>query len=104
MTKPTGLTVAQGQVATFHCQHSTADVIGWRLNDTALNGHDSSFVRSVASSTSHSDGVIRYTLTIAALPEYNQTEIECVALFLDGSPVEYTDTVILTIQGLFMVL
>lgn len=95
-------TVAQGQEATFHCQHSTADAVVWKLNDIALNSHNSSFVGDIAVRTSYSDGVSRNTLTLPALPKYNQTRIECVA-FSDGSAVEHIDTVILTIQGLFIV-
>ena len=37
------------------------------------------------------------TLTIIARPEYNGTEVECVAVFSGGSPTEVTPSVILTI-------
>jgi hypothetical protein len=35
-------------------------------------------------------GTIVYTLTIPAEPQYNGTVVECVAVFLDGSPTEET--------------
>jgi hypothetical protein len=35
-------------------------------------------------------GNIVYTLTIPAEPQYNGTVVECVAVFLDGSPIEVT--------------
>ena len=97
MITPAQRTVAQKQIARFDCQHSTADAIGWRLNGTTFL--DRSLQGVSASSTSLAGGVLN-TLTIVALPDYNQTSIECVAFFDTGSPIEVTDIIMLTVQGL----
>ena len=89
--------MAQEQHAVFNCQHSTAHSIGWRLNGIPLL--DTSLVGVEARSTSLPGGVLN-TLTIEARPEYNLTNIECVATFFDDSPSEATGVVKLTIQGL----
>ena len=39
-------------------------------------------------------------LTILALPEYNGTVVECVALFFDGSSPELTPPVYLLVEGI----
>ena len=44
-----------------------------------------------------------YTLSIETLLEFNQTTVECVATFLDGSPPQVTPAVVLLIQGLLNV-
>ena len=88
--------MAQGQHAAFNCQHSTAHSIGWRLNRIPLL--DTSLVGVEARSTALPGGVLN-TLTIEALPEYNLTIIECVAVFFDDSPSEATGGATLTIQG-----
>ena len=41
-------------------------------------------------------GTIVNTLTIPASVEYNGTEVECVVVFLDGSPNELTPSATLT--------
>ena len=82
-------------VAVFHCQHPTADAIGWRLNGTTLLG--STLDGVIATSTSTASGILN-TLNISALPHYNQTKVECVAYF-DDSPTMDSDVVNLTIQG-----
>ena len=92
----TGLKVAERVVAKFYCQHPTADAIGWRLNGTTLLG--STLDGVVATTNSEADEIIN-TLTVLALPYYNQTEVECVAYFDDGSPTMHSDVVNLTIQG-----
>ena len=92
---PTPTIVEVGQVAEFQCQHTTADVIFWRLNGTHVT-----FKSGVTTSfTILPGGGILNKLTIEARPEYNTTSVECVALFIDGSPLVVTDTVVLTIQG-----
>ena len=82
----------------FQCQHSTADVIGWRLNGTLLSAY--AHQNTTVSSIPLSDGGITYKLMIIALPEYNNTSIECVAVFLDpGLPIMETAPIVLLIQG-----
>ena len=45
-----------------------------------------------------------YTLSIETLLEFNQTTVECVAIFFDGTPPQVTPAVMLLIQGLKNVL
>ena len=96
MLSPVDQVVAQGQRAVFNCQHSTAHSIGWRLNGIPLL--DTSLVGVEARSTALPGGVLN-TVTIEALPEYNLTIIECVAIFFDHSPPQETEAATLTIQG-----
>ena len=82
-------------MATFQYQHPTAAAISWRINVTFL----SDFSEGI--STVHSsDGVS--TLTIVALPKYNSTVIECVAVFFD-SPTEETTPAIMIVQGKYTI-
>ena len=37
------------------------------------------------------------TLSIPAIPQYNGTEVVCIAIFADGSPNEITPAAILTV-------
>ena len=73
--------------AVFRCRHQRLDVqIGWPINGSSSTlYHDvvDSFIRD-------SNGTRVDTLTIPAIPEYNGTEIVCVATFFDGSPDETT--------------
>ena len=73
--------------AMFRCRHQRVDaVISWQINGSSSRlNHDvvDSFIRQ-------SNGTIVDTLTIPAIPEYNGTEVVCVATFFDGSPSEVT--------------
>ena len=90
---PSDLVVAQ---AVFCCQRPTANAIGWRLNGTTLLA--STLDGVVATSTSTARGIFNI-LTISALPHYNQTRVECVAVYFEGSLITDSDVVNLTIQG-----
>ena len=58
--------MAEGVAAVFHCQHATADAIGWRLNGTTLLG---STLDGVAATTSSvADGILNTLITLA-LPQ-----------------------------------
>ena len=97
LVAPIQQTVAQGQNAEFQCQHSTGDAISWTLNGTSYLGLH---LDGVSTNSTPLPGGVLGTLTIVAYPEYNQTGIRCVATFFDGSPIEQSDPVMLTIQGL----
>ena len=92
------MAVEQGN-ATFYCQHCSRDVIDWILNGKPVkmidSPHISTNVQTVGS------GKI-YMLSIRTLPEFNETIVECVAIFHDindGLP-QFTPRVTLLIQGL----
>ena len=51
-----------------------------------------------------SGGGFRSSLSICALPGYNKTAVECVAIFYRGSfPFQFTAPVTLLIQGLIII-
>ena len=91
---PTEQTVAQGQEVVFHCQHSTAHVVSWRLNERFI---DSSFLGVATYTTSLPDGITS-ALTMEALSQYNTTRVECLTFFESSLSVA-TDVVTLIIQG-----
>ena len=96
---PTNLTVVEGVEAVFHCQHPTADAIGWRLNGTTF--FDSSWDDVFVAITSIAGGIVN-TLTILALSHYNKTQVECMALYFDGYPNMVSITGNLIVQGLLI--
>ena len=81
------------EVATFVCQHLSCDAITWRVNGKLLNRIN------LPDITISSNGTIRL-LSIGTLLEYNGTTVECVAVFLDGTPPLSTLPVTLLIQGI----
>ena len=94
---PFPLTVAVEQgTATFQCQHSFADAVGWRVNGTLLNVVK--FQNISATSTPGFNGITTHILSIGTLVEYNGVTIECVAFFDRSSP-QFTPLVPLFIQG-----
>ena len=88
-TVPSSLTVAVGEEAVFLCRYPGATII-WQINGTAVV--DSQLVTLTSSGEQLLD-----TLTITALPEYNGTEVQCVALLQDFS-IQRAPPVYLTIH------
>ena len=76
-TVPSSLEVNAGEEAVFLCQYPGA-AINWLINGVAA-------VSSLSITITSSDEQASDTLTITALPEYNGTEVQCVALLLDFS-------------------
>ena len=86
---PVSQEVAIGAGAEFRCHHPTADTIRWRVNGSLVGR--SSFPDITPSTTREVNGNLVDTLTIIARPEYNGTEVVCVARFDDESPDEQTE-------------
>ena len=83
--------VSVNEDVVFHCSHSTADTIGWLINGSSLGSNPPDDIMPSVK-----------TLTIIALPKYNNTEIQCVAVYFDGvTPIERSDPVTLIIPGQF---
>ena len=80
--------------AVFRCRHQRLDAqIGW-----LMNGSSSRLYRDVMDAfIQDSNGTRVDTLTIPAIPEYNGTEVVCVATFIYGYPREVTPPAILTV-------
>ena len=90
---PSPLTVAvEQEVAVFVCQHLSSDGIAWLVNGTSLN-------RIISPDITTSNNGTIFLLSIGTLLDYNETTVECVATFLDGSPPIFTPNVTLLIQG-----
>ena len=67
----------------FRCRHQRTDaVISWLINGSSLRLYPD----VVGGSFRDSNGTLVDILTIPAIPEYNGTEVICVANFFDGSP------------------
>ena len=81
----------------FRCRHQRIDtVIRWQINGSSSRLYPDvmdGFFRD-------SNGTRVDTLTIPAIPEYNGTEVVCVATFIDGSPRELTPPADLIITGM----
>ena len=92
---PTSQEVAVDREAVFRCRHSTADTIRWRLDGMLIGGSPPPDV--TPSSARGKDGNLVQILTIVASPQYNGSEVVCVARFDDGSPDE--TTLPATLQG-----
>ena len=100
---PSPLTVAVEQgTATFYCKHLTCDNIGWRVNGVPVNRINSPNI-SINDIQESGGGRIN-TLSIGTLLEFNQTAVECVAVFFHGTPSPLTPAVTLLIQGLLNII
>ena len=91
------MAVEQG-TATFYCQCLSCDSISWRVNGTAENRINSPNISTSVIQQIRGGRV----LSIRTLLEFNQTTVECVAIFYDGTPPLFTPAVTLLIQGLIV--
>ena len=90
---PTNVGVAPREQAIFHCQYLTADYVLWHVNGTVVRRN---YHPDITPGTTRDDNdELVDTLTITAHPEYNGTEVVCVAGFDDGRPEEPSGTVFL---------
>ena len=82
--------------AVFRCRHQCLDAqIGW-----LINGSFSVLYRDVVDGFTRDNGTRVDTLTIPAIPEYNGTEVVCIATFFGGSPDEVIPPADLIIIGM----
>ena len=81
--------MAIGAEAEFRCQHSTADAIRWRVNGSLVGRSPPPDI--ILDLVYDVNGNLVDTLSITARPEYNGTEVVCVARFDNGSPAEQTE-------------
>ena len=79
-------------MAEFRCQHQTADIIRWRVNNTLVGRNTPP---DIIPGTTADDGNLVDTLFITARPEYNGTMVVCVARFDDETPDEQTEPAVL---------
>ena len=80
-----------GEEAVFRCEHHSAVAIFWRINGTALSSRTDLY-------DDFNNDLIGQ-LTVTALTKYNNTLIQCVALFVSDNTQPETASAILKIQG-----
>ena len=85
--------VATGAEAVFRCRRPTADVIRWRVNGSLVGRNPPPDITPSIIRDDNGNSVD--TLTITALPQYNGTEVVCVARFDDSRPEELSQPAIL---------
>ena len=95
---PPLMVVTLDEQHTYKCSHSTANRIFWRVNDRVLGVEILTIPGIVYTDTSSHPDDTTYTLTITALPQNNETTIQCTAAFYEGAPQD-TPTVTFLIQG-----
>ena len=94
---PLPLNVTSEQSALFRCTHTTADIIAWRVNNTSVRN----LPISVAHETSAVlNGTLTSNLTIETNLRYDDTQVDCVALFFTTA-TELSPTATLRIQGIY---
>ena len=102
ITAPTTFTVqpmsvihAEGQEAVFECLYPAATAYSWAINGTFLSNFPPDIV------TDSPSGGSPASLTIPAIPEYNNTVIQCGAIVVVGGDVQVllSDNATLTVSG-----
>ena len=92
---------SQDRYVIFSCQHDTADIITWEVNEEGLsNNNMNGDITTGLFSISYYDDIYVQQLKIPTNPLYNETIVECIATFLDGSPEQKTESVSLIYQGI----
>ena len=82
----------------YRCNHSQTIMINWRVNSSDL-GIETIPQKVDTSVVSFPNGGKVYTLTIGGLFEHNETTIQCIASFDDGSTPVMTPIVSFYTQG-----
>lgn len=82
---------------TYKCGHSTAKRISWRVNDQVLGADVLNIPGIEYTDTFSHPGDAIYTLRIRALPQNNETAIQCTAAFINESQI--SPVVTFLIQG-----
>ena len=83
---------------TYECSHPVADRISWRVNDAVLGTEILTIPGIEYTDMMSHPGDAIYTLRIRALPQNNETTIQCTAAFVDGSS-QVSPVVTFLIQG-----
>ena len=75
--------------------NSSSDDITWRVNGASFrNSPNISFVKVPLSG-----GGFGSSLSIETLPDFSEISVQCVAIFYEGTPLQFTPPVTLLIQG-----
>lgn len=76
------------EFATFTCQHDTADIVSWLVNQTTLSYLDANITTSLQPLP---NAAPLHKLNIPARQQYNMTQVICLAIFFDGREQERSD-------------
>ena len=85
--------VATGTQVVFRCRHPTADIIRWRVNGSLVGRNPPPDI-TLDIIADDNDNLVD-TLTITVRPQYNGTEVVCVARFDDERPEQLSQSAIL---------
>ena len=77
----------------FSCDHITAAFYDWTVNGSIIGPDPPPDI--TPGTNRDNDGDLVNTLTILARPGYNGIEVQCEALFRDGSPPELSAIAVL---------
>ena len=92
---PVNITLPTGSEtnAVFRCQHQSLEaIIDWRVNGLPRRRFPNITISAISE-----NGIIVDLMVIPARVEYNGTEVECVAIFMNGSQPKVTPPATLTI-------
>ena len=100
LTHPDNITVVHGTEVEFSCVAVEAGLLAFLVNDTAAN--DQSVINKgfIQLGTEDIDPTTRRrNLTATALTQYNNTEIQCIAISIGNTKLLLSDIGILLVQG-----
>ena len=101
LVDPESIGVVEGTTVEFTCTANNTDIIVYRVNDTSAGSN--TIINKGFNQIGFeelSPMIIRRNLSVAVSSLYNNTEILCEA---DGSPDVESDTAILTVQGIILI-
>ena len=97
MTHPDDVTVLHGTAVKFSCVAVEADLLSFYVNGTAASEQSVIDKGFIELGTVVIDGRIERNLTATALTQYNNTEIQCLAI--DVEQHVFSDKGTLLVQG-----
>ena len=88
------VTLPLGSLAEFRCQHTTAYSITWTINGTSTKQLQAP---DIVTSSRSENGATVQILSIPALQVYNNTNVVCIAVFLNPLTSESSPPATLTV-------
>ena len=88
--------IGTDEEAVFRCSHETAEIIIWLINGEHFQ---SGQFPGVVTDSVNESGTKVHTLSIPATSDYNETEVMCLATFLDALPDKSPPVLLTLIAG-----
>ena len=103
LTHPDNITVVDGTEVKFRCVALEADVVTFFVNGTGASQESVTNEGFMELGTEDIDSTItRRNLTATALTQYNNTEIQCLAIEIGNPEQLFSDNGTLLVQGKFL--